>query len=174
MNTNLINRWGSATLWPESLPANEEEADAINKRKRADTRAVAKLVKKSNRILVSISSHMIPFDFFPNTINVEEGRITIITRTFFMSSRVHSVDIKDVSNIFVNVAPLFAQLVIISKTFEENQIRISSLRKDEAVFARRIIEGLRIFANKRIETSNYNVKELVDKLLELSTTEIVT
>jgi hypothetical protein len=174
MNTNLINERGSITLWPVSLRVREEESQAVNKQKRDDRRTVEKLVKKSNRILLSISSHSFPFDLFPDTINVEEARITIITRTFFLSSRVHSVDIKDVANIFVNVAPFFAQLVIISKTFEENEIKINNLRKEEAVFARRIIEGLRIFTSKQIDTSSYTVKELVSKLQELSTTEIVT
>jgi hypothetical protein len=174
MNTNLFNQRGSITLWPPALRVREEEVQEINKQKREDKLAVADLVKKSNRILLSISSHAFPFDLFPDTINIEEGRITIITRTFFLSSRVHSVDIKDVSNIFVNIAPFFAQLVIISKTFEENEVRIKNLRKDEAVFARRIIEGLRLFASKQIETSNYTVRELLAKLQELSTTEIVT
>lgn len=163
-----------ATLRSKNERVEQELTDSADKKKSEDGRTIAGLVKKSNRLLVSISSHMFPFDIFPDTINVEEGRITIITRTFFLSSRVHSVDIKDVSNIFVNVAPFFAQLVIISKTFEENEVRIKNLRKNEAVFARRIIEGLRIFVSKGIETSNYTVKELVNKLLELSTTEIVT
>lgn len=135
---------------------------------------VAGLVRKSNRILVSISSHGFPFDLFPDTINIEEGRITIITRGFLFSSRVHSVDIKDISNIFINMAPFFAQLVIVSKTFAENEIKVKNLRKEDAVFARRIIEGLRIFENKQIETSNYTKEDLVAKLKELSTTEIVT
>ena len=51
---------------------------------------------------------------------------------------------------------------------------IKNLRKEEAVIARRIIEGLRIFENKQIDTSNYTRKELVAKLEELSTTKIVT
>ena len=65
--------------------------------KKLNSQAVADLVKKSNRILVSISSHAFPFDLFPNTINVEEGRVTIINRHLF-SSEVHSVDIKYISN----------------------------------------------------------------------------
>ena len=140
----------------------------------SDKTVVAGLVKKSNRILVSIRSHRFPFDFFPDTINVEEGRITIITRNFFSSSEVHSVDIKDITNIFINTAPFFAQLVIVSKTFTENEIRIRNLWKEEAVFARRIIEGLRVFETQKIDTSTYEKEELVAKLKELSTTEIVT
>lgn len=132
------------------------------------------LVNKSNQILVSISTHRFPFDLFPDTVNVEEGRITIITRRFFSTSQVHSVDIKDISNVFINTAPFFAQLVIVSKTFAENEIRIKNLRLQEAVFARRIIEGLRIFDSKQIDTSGYSKDELITKLKELSTTEIVT
>jgi hypothetical protein len=174
MDMKILNQEGGGDVFSSQASQIKEENLIIDKQERRDERTVAGLVKKSNRILVSISTHAFPFDLFPDTINVEEGRITIITRTFFLSSRVHSVDIKDVSNIFVNVAPFFAQLVIISKTFEENEIRIKNLKKSEAVFARRIIEGLRIFANKQIDTSGYSVKELLAKLQELSTTRIVT
>lgn len=151
----------------------DQETQVAEKQQRQDDRAVAKLVKRSNRILVSISSHAFPFDPFPDMINVEEGRITIINR-HLMSSEVHSVDIKDISNIFINQNFLFAQLVIISKTFEENDIKIRNLITSEAIYVRRIIEGLRVFVNKQISTSSYTKEELLSTLEELSTTEIVT
>src|SRR4030043_687693 len=122
----------------------EKESRASDKQKRLNNRAIANLVKKSNRILTSISSHAFPIDLFPDTVNVEEGRITIINR-HLLSSEIHSVDVKDISNIFINTTFIFSQLVIISKTFEENEVKIKGLRKKEAVFARRIIEGLRVF-----------------------------
>ncbi len=119
-----------------------------------DAVTVASLVKKSNRIVVSISSHAFPIDLFPDVLNVEEGRITIIKR-HLLSSEVHSVDIKDISNVFINTTIFFSQLVIISKTFEENEIKIKNLITKEAIFVRRIIEGLRIFVSKQIDTSIY-------------------
>ena len=137
-----------------------------------DESQVAGLVRKSNRILVSVSTHKFPVDFFPDTLNVEEGRVAVITRSLF-SSQVHSVDIKDISNVFINMSPFFAQLVIVSKTFTENEIRMNSLRKGEAAFVRRIIEGLRIFESKQVDTSVYSMEELISKLRDLSTTEIV-
>lgn len=152
----------------------QKETQLVDEHKVLDKNLVAGLVKKSNRILATISTHRFPFDLFPNTVNIEEGRVTVITREFFFSSQVHSVDIKDVSNIFIDMAPFFAELVIVSKTFAENEIRIKGLRKDEAVAARRIIEGLRVFENKQIDTSIYTTEELVTKLEQLSTTEIVT
>jgi len=152
----------------------QEEVKLADKQKSLDKIKVKNLVKKSNRILATISTHRFPFDLFPDTINIEEGRVTVITRKFFSSSQVHSVDIKDISNIFINMAPFFAQLVIVSKTFNTNETRIKYLKKEEAVFARRIIEGLRIFKNNQINTSSYSKEELMAKLEELSTTEIVT
>lgn len=162
------------TLQEADASIKREESQLAAKNKRLDKTVVAGLVRKSNRILVSISSHGFPFDLFPDTVNIEEGRLTIITRTFFFSSQVHSVDIKDISNIFINMAPFFAQLVIVSKTFAENEIKIKNLWKKEAILVRRVIEGLRVFESKQIDTSNYTKEDLVSKLKELSTTLIVT
>ncbi len=181
MAIKINNQRGNTTIWPEKLYTQhevddlleKEEIQTVGEQKRLDNRTVANLVKKSNRILVSISSHAFPFDFFPDTINVEEGRVTIIKR-HLLSSEVHSIDIKDISNIFINTTIFFSQLVIISKTFEENEIKIRNLRNKEAVFVRRMIEGLRTFESKQIDTSGYTKEELLTKLQELSTTGIVT
>lgn len=151
----------------------KKEAQTADAQQRFQDKAVARLVKKSNRILLSISSHALPVDFFPDTLNIEEGRITVIRR-HFMSSEIHSVDIRHISNVFINRTFLLSQLVIISKTYEENEIKIRNLRTDEAVYARRIIEGLRIFEHQHIDTTGYDQQELIVKLAELSTTEIVT
>jgi len=158
---------------PEPTPEPPLPSEA-EKRKKADSILLAGLVRKSNRILASIRTHKFPFDPFPDTINVEDGRLTVITRNFFSSSQMHSVDMKDITNVLINVTPFYAQLVIISKTFTDNQIVIENLRKQEAVYVRRLIEGLRIFESKQIDTSNYAKEELIAKLEELSTTEIET
>lgn len=194
MDKNMINQSGSSEVRPEKLYTQhevddllekgedrlssrkrelEKESRASDKQKRLNNRAIANLVKKSNRILVSISSHAFPFDLFPDTINVEEGRLTIVNR-HLLSSEIHSVDVKDIANVFINRNIFFAQLVIISKTFEDNEVRIRNLYPSEAIFARRIIEGIRIFESKQIETSGYTKEELIAKLEELSTTKIVT
>ena len=151
----------------------QKQTQVVEQQKILDKSLVAGLVKKSNRILLSIYTHQFPFDFFPSVLNVEEGRITVIVRHYFFSSQVHSVDVKDISNIFINLTPFFAQLVIVSKTFSKNEIRIRNLWKREAIFARRLIEGLRIFEENLIDTSKYSKEELIIKLKELSKTEIV-
>lgn len=133
--------------------------------------SIKDMVSNSNRILMRASS-VFPWDLFPSSIIVEETRVTIIHRQLF-SSQVSCVDIKNISNIFVNTSILFAQLTIVSDTFAQNQIVINRLWKKEAIYIRRIIEGLRMFINKDIDTTGYKIDELISKLRELSTTGIV-
>ena len=134
--------------------------------------AVEDMVSNSNRVLLKVSS-VFPWDFFPNSIIVEETRLTIINRQL-LSSQVHSVDIKNISNIFIDTSILFSQLTIVSDTFTRNQMTINKLWKKEAILMRRIIEGLRMFIERDIDTTGYEVKELISKLKELSTTKVIT
>lgn len=166
----------ATTLNPEEKQNLEQKgfADAIkshSSKAERNRQAVEDMVNNSNRILVKVST-IFPFDWFPSTIIIEETRLTIIHRQLF-SSQTHSVDIKNISNIFVDSSILFAQLVVVSDTFAENQIVINRLWKKDAIFIKRIIEGLRMFMSKDIDTTGYTVKELVSKLKELSTTKIV-
>jgi hypothetical protein len=140
-------------------------ADKVEKNRQA----VEDMVKNSNRVLLKISS-VFPFELFPTSIIAEDTRITIINRQLF-SSQVHSVDVKNISNIFLDTSILFAELTIVSNTFAENEIVIDRLWKKEAILMRRIIEGLRMFISKDIDTTGYKVGELVNKLKELSTTK---
>lgn len=133
--------------------------------------AVEDMVANSNRIITRVST-VFPWDFFPSSIIVEEKRITIIHRQLF-SSQVHSIDIKNISNVFINTGILFAQLTFISATFAQNEIVINMLWKEDAIELRRIIEGLRLFISKDIDTTGYEVQELINKLKELSTRKIV-
>jgi hypothetical protein len=133
--------------------------------------AVEDMVNNSNRILLRIFS-VFPLDLFPSSIIVEETRLTIIHRQLF-SSQAYSVDIKNISNVFIDTGILFSQLTIVSDTFAENQVVIDKLWKKEAIFIRRIVGVLRMFVDKDIDTTGYKTEELIDKLRELSTTGIV-
>lgn len=168
----------------EILPPNLEEQKNLEEKGQAEAiknrankteknrQAVEDMVNNSNRVLLKVST-VFPLDWFPSTIIVEETRITIIHRQLF-SSQTHSVDVKNISNIFVDSGIIFSQLSIVSDTFVENQITINKLWKKDAILLRRIIEGLRMFVNRDIDTTDYTVKELVGKLKELSTTKIIT
>lgn len=143
----------------------DEQVKNESTKKEADKQVVDNLVRKSNRCIISISS-LFPWDIFPNTINVEESRVTFTFRQF-MSSQSHSVDIKDISNVFIESSLFFATLQVVSNTFVQNDVKIGNLSKNEAKKMQMIIEGLRTFVENKIDTSNYEIEELVYKLEEL-------
>lgn len=154
----------------ESEGKGQEEAIKNHYRKiETDHNRLDDMMSKSNRMILSIRS-MFPWDIFQSSVNVEETRVNVIHRQFF-ASQVHSVDIEDISNVFIDTFLFFTTLTIVSNTFEENNIKVMKLRKKEADLARRLIEGLRMFKEKDIDTSKYSAKELIDELENLSTTK---
>ncbi|MDO8451243.1 MAG: hypothetical protein Q7S76_00040 [bacterium] len=139
-------------------------------KKEEDRQTVSDLIKKSNRCIIRISS-LFPWDFFPNTIEVEESRVTFIFRQF-LASQSHSVNIKDISNVFIQSSPFFATLQIVSRTFIQNDITIGHLDAKNAHRVQMIIEGLRTFEEHNIDTSNYEIEELIAKIEEFHTNDI--
>jgi hypothetical protein len=137
-----------------------------------DKHMVSDLIKKSNRCIISASTHF-PWTLFPNTIEVEESKVTSVFRQLF-ASQSHSVDIKDISNVFIESSPFFATLQIVSRTFAENDITIGHLNAKEAYRVQMIIEGLRTFAANNIDTCNYEIKELIAKIEEFHKDKTIT
>jgi hypothetical protein len=127
------------------------------------------LIKKSNRRIISIDSFsLIPFGFFMNTLEVEESRVIFIFKQPF-TFQSHTLDISDISNVFIESAFFFATIRIVSRTFVQNDITIGYLNKHKAERVRKIIEGLRTLSRAKIDTSIYEIDELLGKLQGLNT-----
>ena len=149
----------------------EQHAKDLTIKTEHDKNKLDELIRKSNRSIISISS-VFPWNFFPNTIDVEESRVTFIFRQLF-ASQSHSVDIKDISNVFIESGFFFATLQIVSRTYVQNDIKIEYLKKKDAYRTKDIIEGLRTFVQNDINSSNYEIGDLVNKLNELNFPKIV-
>lgn len=105
----------------------EQHAKNVSVKAEDDKLKIDELIRKSNRSIISISS-VFPWNFSPNTIDVEESRVTFIFRQLF-ASQSHSVDIKDISNVFIESGFFFATLQVVSRTFVQNEIKIEFLKK---------------------------------------------
>ncbi len=165
-------KYGSQSMVPRSPHQAQDllELQKLNEAYEYDT--IRRLREKSNRTIATISS-VFPFDFFPNTIEVEENKINVILRQFFGCSRTHSIDMRDIANIFIETAPFFATIRITTRNFVENDVTIQWLKRREAIYARNIMEGLRIFSQERVDTSKYELSDLVKRLEDLSTIKIM-
>ncbi len=168
-----INQPTIHTLKLEQIAEEKGLDEAIKNHARkaeTDRHKLEDMVVSSNRVLTSIKS-VFPLDIFPTTIDVEATRLTVCHRQLF-SSQVYAPEIKDIANVLIDENFFFATLTIISRTFIDNEIKINNLWKKEAVFLRRMIEGLRMFEKEGIDTTNFSIEELISKLKELSTTEL--
>jgi hypothetical protein len=170
--TTLPLQGQSANVENQNLAQSGINEFKINEatKKEEDRQIVDDLVRKSNRHIISISS-LFPWNIFPNTIDVEEGRVTFKFRQF-LSYQAYSVEIKDISNVFIESSFVFATLQIVSRTYTQNDIKIRNLDKSKAKKVHRIIEGLRTFSEHNINTSNYEIDELISKIDEFQTNHI--
>lgn len=162
----LNSTYTSLPLTDQALKEEGKNEQTKNKatKKEEDKQTVSDLIKKSNRRIISISS-LFPWNIFPNTIEVEESRVTFIFRQF-LSSQSHSVNIKDISNVFIQSSLFFATLQVVSRTFVQNDIKIGYLNNRSAHRVHMVIEGLRTFAEHNIDTSSYEINELIAKTEE--------
>ena len=83
------------------------------------------------------------------------------------------MDIKDISNVFIESSLFLATLQVVSQTYIQNDIKIVHLYRKKAEKVRRIIEGLRTFIQNNIDTSNYEIEELIEKIEEFHTNKTV-
>jgi hypothetical protein len=167
-NNSIFQGMSQAAI--DKGPTEVAKSKAVKTEK--NRQAVEDVINNSNRVLLKVSS-VFPWDLFPSKIAVEDTRLIIVHRQF-LTSQVHSVDIKNVSNIFINTGIIFAELAIISDTFAQNQIIINRLWKKDAILVRSVIEGLRTFIAHNIDTTSLQTKELVEKLKELNETQNAT
>ena len=145
----------------------DEDAQSFFARNARDKRQTEEMVRKSNREVFSISS-VFPWQLFPTTIRIQENKVSFIFRQF-LSSQEQDVDIKDISNTHIELGFLFAKLKVISNTFANQPVIVNHLRKKDVQRARMYIQGLQLFNQKNIDTSDYEIKELIQKLGELQT-----
>ena len=108
-----------------------------------------------------------PFVLFPNEIVVDVDKVSIIYRDFFASKQVHSVLVKDISDVVVETGPFFATLRIVDVGYVENSIDVTYLKKSEGRQARETIQGLMTVHRHGIDLTKVSRQDLLDKLKRL-------
>lgn len=94
-----------------------------------------------------------PFDFFPDEIIVDSAKVNIVQRDFFMSEDIHSILIDMIKDVALESGPLFATLKIVPDGYPGQPLSVRYLKKDEALRARRIIQGLMVGVKRGVDMS---------------------
>lgn len=131
-----------------------------------ERRKVEGMIKKSNRLLLTIKASA-PFSLFENYIQVTETRIIIKLQQSFFSTEHYTIDINDISNIITNSAMFYSTLILVSRNFAQNEIRVDWIKNSEAKQLHEVIEGLRSLDYANINTGVFEASELLYKLQNL-------
>lgn len=160
----------------------KEAAKDLAKTQTENKQKLHDLLKHSEEVLYKIKN-VIPI--LADELVIDSNKITFIYRPFFFSERIHSVAVKDVTDVYIETAPFLATIVVIDSGFidehsrntpQNNAVRIKWLWKGNAERARRIITGLMEAAKegidlKEIQDDNLaNTLEEIGKVRETSTT----
>ncbi len=124
------------------------------------------LIDKCDTTLLKIET-VWPFVFFTNDIIIDPHKVTIVFRDFFWAEQIHSVMVRDILDVVVETSLFFATLRIVDQGYIENSININYLKKDEALEARKVIQGLVVAHRQGIDFSKLETKNLKEQVTEL-------
>lgn len=129
------------------------------------------LLKGANRVLLKTSA-VFPFDFFPDEITIDESKVNIIFRDFFLSEDVHSIMIEMIRDIEVEAGPFFAVLKLVPDGYPGHALELRYLKKGDALKARRIIEGLMLARRHGVDPAQLDNLDLIERIETLGKTNL--
>jgi len=83
-----------------------------------------------------------PLDLFPDTITLDEKKLTITHRTFFWSQQVITIQLPDLLNVEILAGPMVCTVRIYSKYVTGGQIDVEKIRKADGFKLRDIVNEL--------------------------------
>lgn len=124
-----------------------------------------RLKNKCEHILFKAST-VFPFDFFPSDLIVDTEKVSIILRSFFGSEQIHCIPVKNITDLSLEHSLFFATIHILpARVFQNQVLSIGHLKKNEALKARNIIQGLVIADKENITLSSVSPdKEWLDRI----------
>lgn len=130
------------------------------------TQKLDQLVEMCEEPILHVKT-VFPFVLFTDEIIIDIHKVTIIYGNFFASKQIHSVLVKDISDVVVEISPFFATLKIVDIGYTDNTIDIKYLKKSDGNLARRVIQGLAMTHKHGIDLTKVDREGLLQKLENL-------
>lgn len=133
----------------------------------------------TSRIVYRVNS-LFPFDFFPDSLVVDELKVSFIFAAF-LNKEVISILIKDITDVLVETNIFFGSVIVSGGDYEGNAsqgdekgpLTIRFLNRSEAYKARQIIMGLMIYQDQKVDTSKFSIPDLIQKTQQLGESQEV-
>ena len=147
----------------EATPPNQAQMQDQNKQQTVAVTQLNNLAKDEDPVMMSLST-VFPFQIFPTVITVEKTKVNVRDTIFFGSSDIRSILIADISSVEAQSSLFFSTLKIEKRMPPEPPMLIRYLKKDEALKARRIIQGLMVSVQNKVDVTKVSTSELKDSI----------
>ncbi|MBC7581280.1 hypothetical protein H7097_00240 [Aeromicrobium sp.] len=147
----------------------DDEVDTTNAKPCIDSKDAKKLqavVRESHTILAKAHS-VFPLQLFPDSVNIDRHKLTIVRRQFFGMEQKVSVPLENVKNIEADFGPLFGSITITSDLFINNTQEVKSLWRDDAKKIQKLVQGAVVAQGEGIDLNKIDVNQLRSLLIDL-------
>lgn len=147
-------------------PAKGRENTMKSKPKKERDKAeyqVRQMARKSSQVLFTTKT-VFPFDLFPDTLTINANKIDVVNSEFFASTQTTSIPLHDIANVEVQTAPFFATLRITNIRYPTNPIVLNFLKKNAAIKAKNIIDGLLVAVSQGADVANIEPAKLLRQI----------
>jgi hypothetical protein len=158
--------------YPSTSQREEYAKVDITEEKKEDKKDLDEFVQDATRDIFHLKS-IFPFDFFPDELIIDSGKITIVKNYFYFSKQVRNIILDDVGDVMIETGPFFATLVILDKSAGnviKEDMKIHFVNKGKAFEARKLIQGLIICRKEKVDLSGHSEKEIREKVEQIGRT----
>lgn len=126
------------------------------------------LVNKTHNTLLAVRSMRI-FDFFPDKLIIDENKVSFIYKDAFGVKSIHSVLIENITYVEAHTSLITGCLVVMDSSNYRHpiELRINNLRKESAIRARKLIQGLVHAKISNADFSKFSAYDLENNLEKL-------
>lgn len=142
--------------------AKDNQGASVNKHEQK----LRDVVRESHTILAKASA-VFPLQLFPDRVNIDRHKLTIIHREFFGIEKTVSVPIENIKNVEADFGPFFGSVKITSDLFINNTQTVHYLRRSEAKMLQKLVQGAVVAQREAIDLNKIEVKQLRKLLIDL-------
>jgi len=132
------------------------------------------IIESSTKMLVNLSTGaadnlfavktVFPFVFFADTLKIDRQKLTIVHNDFLKVSQTSSIRLKDLRNVETILGPFFGTVILTSQHFLNNTQTINFLKRRDAIYAQRLLQGFMVAHDAGIDTNDIEERTLLQLL----------
>lgn len=146
--------------------------DELDDEEKQEKKDLDEFVQDTTRNIFQLKSFF-PFEFFPDELVIDSGKITIVKNYFYFSKQMRNISLDDIGDVMIETGPFFATLVILDKSAGnviKEDLKIHYVDKAKAFEARKLIQGLIICRKEKVDLSGHTDREIREKVEQIGST----